>query len=644
MSDDRKLQFIFKSKNIITMMRSSGLGVDPRIHRNPNHVGARRGALAPPSSDLAELKNVGGMSTDQSLFAPLKFVKTAFEALSACPIPDDVPLRSWVDIPDSQYYGRHIGYLAHKKVLEEVKNPDDGRRRSGGPYTAVWKDAGLTGRAIFNLKWTNERSVGAEVRFSLLSAAGVINLLRPRNWKCTTDPGTGEVKGLRFIHLDYANAYYQYPVGEELGNHCCVRVGERLYRSKVASMGFRKHCGNSQALVWGCLLRRKEGEDRLGVPDSVYEMEDAPGCIELDDGGFIVLVYDSVLIATTDPEGWKERVERNSGKEEGVNLVLKYITVEGPVAKFSFCGLEIRQNGHGVAWRLEPEGLRMWQEIITIPMVDTTRTVFRLLGMLRFASSILCWPRRRLGRFTRFQSGIAKGEVEWDLEPTDQKALSEMRQALSEMRSMIAGITNEFVHPKSHIPSKRTKDTVMFVAVDATETHWAVWPMVDGQVVQASMCREEQFRKNAALVRVPIDYGEAYAFGQGVAYLQRTSALVWVIANDNKGVGRAYINGFSRADTVDDVIAGVEIPASIPLVVADVPSLQNVSDIGTRPNKDYTPADREYRRKSTWDLMQAAYANWVTTAKEYHDRPGEVAEDIEGRDTYALELLEFGPM
>jgi len=73
-------------------------------------------------------------------------------------------------------------------------------------------------------------------------------------------------------------------------------------------------------------LRRNEGEDKLGVPDSVYDMEEAPGFIELEDGGFIVLVYDSVLIATTDPEGWKERVERNSGKEEGVNLVLKYLT------------------------------------------------------------------------------------------------------------------------------------------------------------------------------------------------------------------------------------------------------------------------------------------------------------------------------
>jgi len=577
------------------------------------------------------------------LFAPLKFVKTAFEALNQCPIPDDVPLRPWVDIPDSQHYGRHVSYLAHKKVLEEVEDPNDGKRRSGGPYSAVWKDAGRTGRAIFNLKFTNERSSGAEVLFWLLSGAGLIDLLRARSWKCTADKVTGEVKGLRFVHLDYANAYYQYPVGEGLGDQCCIRVGKRLYRSKVASMGFRKHCGNSQALVWGCLLRRDAGEDTLGVPKSVYDMEEAPGYIELEDGGFIVLVYDSVLIATTDPDGWKRRVERNSSKDKGVNLVLKYLTVEGTQAQFPFCGMEIRQNGHGVAWRMEPEGLAMWKDIVKIPMVDTPRTVFRLLGMLRFASSILCWPRRQLGRFTHFQSGIAKGEIKWDREPDDPKELAEMKQALAEMREMITGIANEFVHPKSHVPSKRSSEPVMFVAVDATETHWAMWPMVDGQVVNA-LRKEDTFRGDKGQsVRVPIDFGEAYAFAQGVAYGQHTSASVWVIANDNKGVGRAYINGFSRAEIVDGVIAEVNIPLNIPLVVADVPSLQNVSDIGTRPTKDYGPTEVDFRRQSTWDLMQTAYANWIATAKEYHDRPGEVAKDIEGRDTYALELLEFGP-
>ena len=78
--------------------------------------------------------------------------------------------------------------------------------------------------------------------------------------------------------------------------------------------------------------------------------------------------------------------------------------------------------------------------------------------------------------------------------------------------------------------------------------------------------------------------------------------------------------------------------------MVDVPSLQNVSDIGTRPTKNYTPTDREFRRKSTWDLMQAAHTNWCATAKEYHDRPEEVAEDIEGGDTYALNPPEFGLM
>ena len=193
-------------------------------------------------------------------------------------------------------------------------------------------------------------------------------------------------------------------------------------------------------------------------------------------------------------------------------------------------------------------------------MLNTPRTLYRLLGMLRFASSILCWPRRQLGRWTRYQSGVAKDDIQWDVESNDPEFL----RVLEDMKLMILSIKNEFVHPKSHIPVKRSKDDVLFVAVDATETHWAMWPMADGEVVK-KLCREDTFRDGENTVRVPIDYGEAYTFEQGVLHLQKTRATVWNIANDNnKGVGRTFVSGFSCADIVDEVIKGVRIPLNIP--------------------------------------------------------------------------------
>ena len=45
-----------------------------------------------------------------------------------------------------------------------------------------------------------------------------------------------------------------------------------------------------------------------------------------------------------------------------------------------------------------------------------------------------------------------------------------------------------------------------------------------------------------------------------------------------------------------------------------------MSDIGTRPTVIYSPEDVKYRTKSSWSRMQAALANWKTTARSYLKR------------------------
>jgi len=149
--------------------------------------------------------------------------------------------------------------------------------RIGGQYSAIYKDE-TWARAVFNLAFANEHCTGAEVPFDLLSSKGFLSLLRSTDFKN---------KRLNFVHCDIANAYYNFPIGEALGRACCVRVGDKLYESKVANMGFKKNCGTCQALVWGSLLARKPGEDRLCVGEewTAPEIERALGWIPLEDGG-----------------------------------------------------------------------------------------------------------------------------------------------------------------------------------------------------------------------------------------------------------------------------------------------------------------------------------------------------------------------
>ena len=51
-----------------------------------------------------------------------------------------------------------------------------------------------------------------------------------------------------------------------------------------------------------------------------------------------------------------------------------------------------------------------------------------------------------------------------------------------------------------------------------------------------------------------IDVAEAWCLHEGTVYARGQDAKVWVFANDNQGVGRGYIHGFSRCHGVHSVI------------------------------------------------------------------------------------------
>ena len=120
---------------------------------------------------------------------------------------------------------------------------------------------------------------------------------------------------------------YQYTLGRK-GRRCmCVKVGDLIYMCLVMMMGWWKSCGIAQGLVWGTICVRLEGEPCLGIPEEVYNMKEAPGFIELEGGGLILLVYDSVLLIAPKElaHQWHARLERNF---ELANVKLKYLIEE----------------------------------------------------------------------------------------------------------------------------------------------------------------------------------------------------------------------------------------------------------------------------------------------------------------------------
>lgn len=577
---------------------SPGWGGDSECLFDKTALGKVRGARACPNSKLCPLKNVGGVILDGTGLADTAYVRLALALLIEDPLRGDVcvMMRKLEETPDSGRFWKHLKYLVSTDVLwKDVHN----EAACGGTYSAVYKDA-LFARAIFNLRYLNQFCNDKEVIFKLLGAAQLIAKLRAIDFS----------KGAyRIVHADVTNMYYQLRIGPLLSRCCGIRIGKDWFLPSVLPMGWKKACGIAQALMWGVILYCEAGEDRLGVPESALGGEAAPSHIDLDDGGMIVLVYDSVLIITSVDRAakWHERLRINCDR---VNMVLKYLIQEELEAELAYCGVGIKTTRAGLFWRLEESAVAIWKSMATQKLLHTPRTFFKFVGFLRFAGPVLNWTAHRLGEATKMQSKM--GFINWKAGEGDIENVDEA--SISLLRSLVLSIENEWHHRKSHLPRKRAVVEVAFIAVDATPLRWAMWPMVNGKVV-ASECEEGSFESPTT-----IDVAEAWCLHKGTVYARSIQATVWVFANDNQGVGRSYTHGFSRSDGVHSVIKLSAIEPIQIIVMADVPTTVNVSDIGTRPEKDYTPAEVEYRRKQTWADMQTAYNKWKEDASAYHVR------------------------
>ena len=388
-------------------MHSSGPDIDLRLLQG-KQSDFSPGKIVNSQTPLAELRNVGGGTfLIGSSLANIPFVWRALELLNEDPLQDEPDENILLKTTTDRWH-EHIAYLEYVGVFENFNSYWRLRNEQPVPifskYFAVLKREGQA-RAILDMRTLNSISTTRGVPFSLLGINRFIERLRSLDFR--------KLK-LRIVHADIANAYFQIPIGPNLRKRGCLSSGSQILQCTVLPMGYDKACGICQGIVWGVLLNINEDQrKRLGVPDYIYEETTAPACVELLWGGMLVLVYDSLLLVAPKSHiaEWVGIVKKNF--EIRATLRLKYIESEGIGSIFTYCGVKIGITELGVQWTLDDAILKVWKQAAEQDFLPTPRSLYALLGFLRFAYSVLNFDRALLGRFTRIQSTL--GAIQkWD--------------------------------------------------------------------------------------------------------------------------------------------------------------------------------------------------------------------------------------
>ena len=155
-------------------------------------------------------------------------------------------------------------------------------------------------------------------------------------------------------------------------------------------------------------------------------------------------MYDSVLLIAPKElaHQWHARLERNF---ELANVKLKYLSEEPLGSTMAYTGIQLRISEDGIFWSLEPTTVETWNMIARQPLVNSPLTLFRLLGMLRFAAPILGWQEYRLGRLTKEQSRLGMVE-KWN----DSCVNEEIIRAACRMIQALVGGTTRLADPQPH--------------------------------------------------------------------------------------------------------------------------------------------------------------------------------------------------
>ena len=481
----------------------------------------RRGSFAHDSDTLYPLQNVGGIRLDSAGLDRFPFSRQAISLIGTDPLPPDTQYIEKTE-PDSSQYRRHIRYLQECGVLISTTKE---MARGFGKYIAVLKD-GTYSRAIFDLRWTNERVVGEGVPFHVPSTQVLVRAL--------VRLGDCAMNGFCFLHGDIRNCYYQIPISSGLGHACCIKHGPMICRPAVLPMGYKHACGIAQSIMWAIMLYEEEGDLDLNVDKTLYECTEAPGLISLSQGGFIALLYDSFLVVSCKQtvRDWYYRLERNF---KLFNVVTKYMTLENRTCSFTYCGIKIIQSEGRAKWIPDPVIVKSWALAAGRMDIVSARKLYQFAGYLRHAYAILGVATRNLGRISKQQSIL--GEIsDWSV-PVDKPCRSLIQAGMCRVLSM-----NNKPRDWAMFSRLTYKKRVFYTAVDATTSRWAVWPMENGNI-----CKDRLLEQSCDL---PIALAEATAISQAITMATEHGYANMVIASDNLAASRAFDKGYSRVQSL----------------------------------------------------------------------------------------------
>ncbi len=96
--------------------------------------------------------------------------------------------------------------------------------------------------------------------------------------------------------------------------------------------------------------------------------------------------------------------------------------------------------------------------------------------------------------------------------------------------------------------------------------------------------------------------------------------MLRVFGNDNTDVGWSFAKGYSKSEGLHPIIEKCVTLSAVVTVLADIPTKENLSDVGTRPTHIYDDSDLEYRRECSWRRMIVALMLWEQKGIEYVPR------------------------
>ena len=399
---------------------------------------------------------------------------------------------------------------------------------------------------------------------------------------------------IRFLHGDIKNMYYQIPISAALSYACCIRQGKRLLRPTVLPMGYKHACSIAQSLMWAVLSYYESSDVVLTGVQEMNSMNEMQGIVYLPDGGFIALLYDSFLFAITELmlKHWEARLSRNF---QVFNLVPKYIRRECCTCEFTFCGIEIAQKEGKTYWKVDPSTQRTWSSMSQLLHSNTPRILFQFAGYLRHAHTILGIAPRELGRISKLQSDQGK------IENWDARILPESVSALVVRMVQHVAHVNEKARDWQMFSNPTLNKRVYFAAVDATPTRWAVWPMKKGEVSRDEIIYQA--------CKLEIVLAEATAIANAIRSAHSKGFQFIVIANDNTAACHSFVKGYSPLDALDHIIKGCQNFKG-KLILCDIPSEENIADVGTRPEKIYSESEYTFRSYQSWNRLCHAWDNY----------------------------------